>query len=381
VAGGIFLIDQAGGLIEMTEQPYDSEDLLQELLATHPSLLPGGQIDRDSPRRWLLVTRESPVPDQQDGPGRWAVDHLFLDQDGIPTLVEVKRASDTRIRREVVGQMLDYAANAIAYWPVESIRAQFQTRASEENLDPVAAIDELTGHPGDDDAFWQQVSTNLQAGRVRLLFVADVIPPELRRIVEFLNTQMKPAEVLAIEVKQNVGAGQRVMVSTVIGQSERAKAGRSAGARPTREWDMDSFLTELTAKKGSDGAATASAIIEGAKLRGWDLSMGGGPVLGSIRVASLVAGASLPLFTLWTNGPLELQLQTMMNRPPFDDELMRLQLIQKLNDFLPIRLPAEAASKKPGIPLTALAGVGAAAAFCDVMGWAASEFQKVHTHS
>ena len=28
-----------------------------------------------------------------------------------PTLVEVKRSSDTRIRREVVGQMLDYAAN------------------------------------------------------------------------------------------------------------------------------------------------------------------------------------------------------------------------------------------------------------------------------
>ena len=56
------------------------------------------------------------------GGNRWSLDHLFLDQEGIPTLVEVKRGTDTRIRREVVGQMLDYAANAIVYWPVEELR-------------------------------------------------------------------------------------------------------------------------------------------------------------------------------------------------------------------------------------------------------------------
>lgn len=32
-----------------------------------------------------------------------------------------------------------------------------------------------------------------------------MIPPELRRVVEFLNEQMDPAEVLAIEVKQFIG--------------------------------------------------------------------------------------------------------------------------------------------------------------------------------
>jgi len=40
-----------------------------------------------------------------------------LDQDAIPTIVEVKRSTDTRIRREVVGQMLGYAANAVVYCP------------------------------------------------------------------------------------------------------------------------------------------------------------------------------------------------------------------------------------------------------------------------
>jgi hypothetical protein len=36
-----------------------------------------------------------------------------LDQDAILTIVEVKRSTDTHVRREVVGQMLDYAANAV----------------------------------------------------------------------------------------------------------------------------------------------------------------------------------------------------------------------------------------------------------------------------
>ncbi|MCO6480232.1 MAG: hypothetical protein J5I94_26570 [Phaeodactylibacter sp.] len=53
------------------------------------------------------------------------MDHLFVDQDAIPTLVEVKRSTDTRIRREVVGQILDYAANAALFWPIERLIVQF----------------------------------------------------------------------------------------------------------------------------------------------------------------------------------------------------------------------------------------------------------------
>ena len=111
--GGIYLIRDDGGLVEMTEQPYGTEELLQKLLADYPNFLAGDQIDRDVPRRWLLVSREVSLASEEDGAGRWSVDHLFLDQDAVPTIVEVKRSTDTRIRREVVGQMLDYAANAV----------------------------------------------------------------------------------------------------------------------------------------------------------------------------------------------------------------------------------------------------------------------------
>lgn len=110
---GIFLLQKDKSLIEMNVTEFITEDSFQELLENYPNLLAGDQIDEREPRKWLLVSREVSIPDSDKSGGRWSVDHLFLDQEGIPTLVEVKRASDTRIRREVVGQLLEYAANAL----------------------------------------------------------------------------------------------------------------------------------------------------------------------------------------------------------------------------------------------------------------------------
>src|SRR6185369_2549946 len=95
-------------------------------------VLTGDQMSGSAPRKWLLMKREAGIPGEDAGGARWSADHLFLDQDGIPTIVEVKRSTDTRIRREVVGQMLDYAANAVAYWPVETIRSRLDSRCAAE---------------------------------------------------------------------------------------------------------------------------------------------------------------------------------------------------------------------------------------------------------
>ena len=53
------------------------------------------------------------------------------------------------------------------------------------------------GQEADPEEFWARVGANLRAGRVRLVFVSDALPVELRRVIEFLNEQMNPAEVSA----------------------------------------------------------------------------------------------------------------------------------------------------------------------------------------
>jgi hypothetical protein len=110
MSGVIYIIQNGTRLIKMEQTAYTREEDFQQLLQDFPDLLAGEQIDSYEPRRWLFVAREVGMPAEAEGSNRWSLDHLFLDQDAIPTFVEVKRKSDTRLRREVVGQMLDYAA-------------------------------------------------------------------------------------------------------------------------------------------------------------------------------------------------------------------------------------------------------------------------------
>ena len=230
-SGKIFVITKEGNISVMQENPYDSEDALQQLLANYPDLLAGDQISPEEPRRWLHISREIGVPGEEDTADRWSLDHLFVDQDGIPTFVECKRASDTRLRRQVVAQMLDYAANATEYWPLDKLRQSAVETAPQRSTDLDTKIQDLlqSEEPDAIEFFWQNIEQNLRTGQVRLLFVSDTIPRELRRIVEFLNGQMDRTEVLAIEVKQYVGeideCGDqlRVMVSRVLGMTEAAR--------------------------------------------------------------------------------------------------------------------------------------------------------------
>jgi len=354
MTGGIFLIQNDEELVEMTERGYDSEELLQQLLAKYPSLLAGDQINPDSPRRWLLITREASIPSEEGGPGRWSVDHLFLDQDAVPTLVEVKRSSDTRIRREVVGQMLDYAANAVVYWPVEEIKAKFNSRYDSENQKSQEEIQKFFPQESDQDQFWQTAKTNLQAGKVRLVFVADKIPSELRRIVEFLNEQMDPAEVLAVEIKQYVGKDLKTLVPRVIGQTESAQQKKRGGSTKGLPWNEKRFMKELDSKRGADEVSIAKSILEWARKNYLEIYWGTGLISGSYTPHFQHEGKSVRPFTIYTDGYVEIKFQWLKEKPPFDEESPRLELRTKLNEIPEASIPKHAIDKRPWFYLSVL---------------------------
>lgn len=370
MSGVIYLIS-SGELVELREQPYDSEDVLQGLLERYPNLLAGEQMDSTEPRRWLLVAREAGLPDKAESGARWSVDHLFLDQDGIPTIVEVKRSSDTRVRREVIGQMLDYAANAVLYWPVESIRALFEARCDRAEADADSALSELLGTEADSETFWQQVKTNLQAERIRLVFVADEISTELGRIVEFLNKQMDPAEVLAVEVKQYAGQEVRTLVPRVIGRTlERQQQ------RTTRQWDEESFLSEITSKRGKDEAATARAILEWAKSNSIRIWWGKGQQEGSFMPMFDYQGVTYWTLSVGTSGRVAIQFGMMRGKPPFDSENKRKELLRQLNAIPGVAIPEDAINRYPSIPLAVLRSDRLIEQFMEAFQWVVDEIRS-----
>lgn len=368
--GDIYLIGGEGELVEMKEQSYDSEDLLQELLAKYPNILAGNQMDDSAPRRWLLISREASLPSDDSGVGRWSIDHLFLDQDAIPTIVEVKRSSDTRIRREVVGQMLEYAANAVVYWPTESVRAQFESACQVRGMEPQKTLgDFLEGGIEAADEFWQKAKTNLQASRVRLVFVADEIPPELRRVVEFLNGQMDPAEVLGVEVKQYVSQGLKALVPRVIGQTAEAQQKKSPGPRPSRQWDEASFFLEMERLGKTAEAEIVRRILQWARKAMPRIWWGRGAITGSVVPMFDHKGIGYQVFTLWTNGTAQIQFQTLQNKPPFDDLSRRLELLHRFNEVPGIQFSDDAIAKWPGFSLLVLQNEDALKGFLSVVEW------------
>lgn len=371
MSAAIYLVQNDDTLVALASAPYDSEKLLQDLLAKYPDLLAGEQMDGETPRRWLLISQEVPVPAEEGGGSRWAVDHLFLDQDGVPTIVEVKRCTDSRIRREVVGQMLDYAANGVAYWPVEDIRARYEGGSA----DPNQRIEEFLGANAEPEEFWQQVKTNLQAGRVRMVFVADRVPSELRRIVEFLNQQMDPAEVLALEVEQFVGSGLRTLVPRIVGQTADAQRRKSVGSGPARQWDEDSFYENLRIR-APDAFGAVRAIQDWATKNGARIEYGRGKRSGSMIPTFTLLGMHYYLFAAWTYGAIEIYFQWLKEKPPFDAEAKRLQLLQRLNRVRGADIPSDAIGRRPSIRLDLLAAPEAMEPFLDALDWALEEIRS-----
>jgi hypothetical protein len=377
LSGGVFL-KRGGDLLEMVEQPYALEDHLQQLIEQHPNLLAGDQVNPDAPRRWLLLSREAGLASEEDGTDRWSVDHLLLDQDAIPTIVEVKRSSDSRIRRHVVGQMLDYAANAVTYWNLDLLRERYEETVRSGGREPENEIAVLVNDPDADYAeFWVRADTNLRAGRIRLVFVADVIPTELQRVVEFLNERMSPTEVLAVEIRQYMGGGEQMLVPRVLGQTAEARQKKSpGGTRSSRQWDEQSFLEEMQRRTSAEEAQVARAIIDWSKTRFSRLTWGMGAIDGGFSPALDHAGRSYFPFYLWTNGKIELQFYWMSGMRPFDQEDKRLELLRKLNEIPGVELPDSAISRRPAMPLAPFAAPGSLSMLFGVFEWFIGEATK-----
>jgi hypothetical protein len=371
---GVFVIQGEDKLVELEEQMYESEDLLQTLLENYPSLLAGDQINKNAPRRWLLISREAGIPDKEQGGNRWSVDHLFLDQEGVPTLVEVKRSTDTRIRREVIGQLIEYAANAVLYWPVETLKAKFEYTCEQDDVTPDVKLAEFIGSEIDEDEFWGNVESNIQTGKVRLLFVADRIPTELQRVVEFLNEQMNPAEVLAVEIKQFVGEDLRTLVPRVIGQTMEAQD-RKQPSTPGIQWDEKTFMERLN----DNEKQVARKILGWATDKGLSIWWGKGAKNGSlipIRVRDGIQYYPVAICTGYKNPYVQIHFEPLSKRPTSDDENNRLELLRRINEIQGVDIPIDAISKYPSFHLSLLESGTAFAKFMETLNWFDEKIQQ-----
>ncbi len=295
---------------------------MQGLVAKYPELI------GDSDGSLLLIRREQPIPDSADTSGRWSLDHLFVTRDGVPVLVELKRAVDTRLRREVVGQMLDYAANGVAFWQTGSIARAFENTCIGAGVDPLTSLAEFLGD-SDPSMFWQQVDANFSAGRIKLVFVADVIPRELARVVEFLNEQMR-ADVRAVELKWYLDdAGGTTLVPRIIGETERASAQKAVARESLSSISMEEWIAKNIGPKGADAVAGSEAFVAMITRLGGEAIVANtqGSIVGSFLTLS---GKPVYPLHLWADGKISISFKFLLKRPQLLGEASRRSLYDQL---------------------------------------------------
>jgi hypothetical protein len=156
-----------------------SENDLRDLVFAWPQMLPLHEIDPGF-GRIISVAKELVIPDV----GR--IDALLVDERGKLIVIEAKLWRNPQARREVVGQILDYARE-LARFTYEDLQRQVSI-ATKRSGNVLYELAREAGSLVDEARFVDQVSRDLKAGRFLLLIVGDGITEGTHRIGEFLSS-------------------------------------------------------------------------------------------------------------------------------------------------------------------------------------------------
>ena len=337
----VYIISEDGFSDQMTPiYCKDESKELQDILEKNPDLIPGDQISPSDPRRWLSVKKEMPVPDPNTGGSRWNIDFFFVDQDAMPTFIECKRFNDTRARREITGQMLEYAANAHYYWEKDEL-IEFANETAQKNS--ITLEEEMTRlqpeSPDSVEIFFQRVQDNLREGQIRLVFFLEKAPIELKSVVDFLNKQMERSEVLLVEASQYLHEGMKVVVPSLFGFTEEARQVKktvSIVTGPKKQWNRASFFQDADERLDSSQLNATKQIFNKCESLHCELSWGKGKIYGSFSVKWPQVGNSA-LFSVWSDGTLIINFGSL-NKNDREKELrdfFKEQIVNKLNFQVP----------------------------------------------
>ena len=159
-----------------------NEDWIQKLIHNNPDILPISEIDTGFTPA-ISIGREVST-------AVGYIDNLFISPDGYLTVVETKLWRNPEARREVVGQILDYAKelNKWTFTDLDNTVKQFNRLYNNHTNGLLETVRRHTELDETDEKFFiDNVSKNLKRGRFLLLIVGDGIRESVEDMVEYLT--------------------------------------------------------------------------------------------------------------------------------------------------------------------------------------------------
>lgn len=147
------------------------------------------------------------------------IDNLMVTPTGLPVLVECKLWRNPEGRREVVGQILDYAKE-LSRWSASDLEREVGKRLKRSG-NPIIEMVRTAGHDIDEIEFNDSLTINLRRGRFLLLIVGDGIREGVEAIAEYLQTHAQLHFTLGLVELPifETPAGDRIVVPRILART------------------------------------------------------------------------------------------------------------------------------------------------------------------
>lgn len=269
------------------------EATLQQLLCDYPEVIPGEEIDKKNPPRFMVIKREAGVT-------AGSIDLLLIDNEGVPTVIETKLIDNREIRRAVLAQGLEYIAHLKTEWNAGKMIDEGRNFWKARELDFEAEMFNKLGIILTED-FIRKIDSNLNTNRIRLLIIGDEIPSELTRIIEFLNDASE-FDVYGVEIRLFTSQDKqyKMLVPHLIGYTETAKEKKEYHS--TR-WDKERFFNNLSSNTTQATVSLVENMLSiGQQLTGREVEWGVGKERGSFTARLILGKERFSLFSVYTTG-------------------------------------------------------------------------------
>jgi hypothetical protein len=303
------------------------------------------------------------------------IDLIGVGSTGSITIMECKLAKNSDSKRKVVGQILDYAA---ALWEtdLDAFAAAFKVK-SEGRLDPFEAL--RRRHFADGSAWDQEetcraeVARRLETGDFRLVIAVDSIDPELRRIIQFVNTRGSGGthlHLVALAFPRFELDGTEIVVPEAFGDEI---APPPSPHEKSQVWDWTPEEFALSARPfGSEAEGNVRAALEWMRRRGITPVFGKGRTGPMYLVLTDASGTSHKVVKFYPDGMANISYDVLRQAPPFDQGHLLLELVRRLNAVPGVTVSETAISGESSyIKQDVLANGAGRQTFFDLIDWVA----------
>jgi hypothetical protein len=312
---------------KIDKQPFEYENNLQKYIDDNPLSIPLYEIKEDI--KVLILAREFST---DSGP----IDALGIDTDGDIYIIETKLYKNAD-KRTVVAQALDYGASlwksSIEFGEfINATDKYLQNKEFKNTKEKI--VHEFGFDENQTELLLERIKENLNHGNFKFIILMDQIDDRLKDLILFVNENSK-FDIYAVQFDFYKHEDNEIIIPKLFGAQVKKDIGVKTSSTRQR-WDEISFFQKAKETVDQNVFREIREMYDYFCQKG-RVEWGSGSVSGSINFLIPSISSKRSILTLWTNGPMQINLNWLNDSQTALS--FRKKLWEKLQDKEGLLLP------------------------------------------